>query len=68
MYSYGERVAVDTVDGFEAFVRRAERQARAHEAAFDLPGTAATPAALARHQWYMTDRRVTVELLLRAGG
>ena len=42
-YSYGERVAVDTVDSFERFVRRAENNARAHQALFDMPGTSAKP-------------------------
>jgi hypothetical protein len=32
MYSYGERVAVDVVDSFGPFVRRAESNARAHHA------------------------------------
>ena len=31
-YSYGERVAVHTVDSFEPFVRRAENHVRAHQA------------------------------------
>jgi hypothetical protein len=38
MYSYGERVAVDTVESFEPFVRRAEDSALAHQALFDVPG------------------------------
>ena len=37
MYSYGERLAVDTVDSFEPFVQRAESNALAHRAMFGLP-------------------------------
>ncbi len=32
MYSYGERLAVDTVDSFDPFVQRAEKNALAHQA------------------------------------
>jgi len=62
MYSYGERVAVDTVESFEPFVRRAEHHARAHEALFDVPGTSATPSSIGHREWYMADNLVTVEL------
>lgn len=65
MYSYGERVAVDTVDGFEPFVRRAENNARAHQALFDVPGTSATPFSIGHREWYMADNLVTVELHLK---
>jgi hypothetical protein len=66
MYSYGERVAVDTVESFEPFVRRAENNARAHQALFDVPGTSATSSAIAHREWYVADNLVTVELQLRA--
>lgn len=65
MYSYGERAAVDTVDSFESFVRRAERHARAHQALFAMPGTAASPFSIARREWYLADNLVTVELGLK---
>ena len=65
-YSYGERVAVDTVDSFEPFVRRAENHARAHQALFDMPGTSATPSSIRHREWYMADNLVTVELHLKA--
>ena len=64
MYSYGERVAVDTVESFEPFVRRAENSARAHQALFDVRGTSAIPAAIAHREWYLADNLVTVELQL----
>ncbi len=32
MYSYGEGLAVDTVDSFDPFVQRAEKNALAHQA------------------------------------
>lgn len=64
MYSYGERVAVDTVESFEPFVRRAENNARAHQAMFDVPGTSATPFSIGHREWYMADNLVTVELHL----
>jgi hypothetical protein len=63
-YSYGERVAVDTVDSFEPFVRRARNHARAHRALFDVPGTSAIPSSIGHCEWYMADRLVTVELHL----
>ena len=62
MYSYGERVNVDTVDSFEPFVRRAEDHARAHQALFGVPGTSAAPLSIARREWYVADNVVTVEL------
>lgn len=65
VYSYGERMAVDTVDSFEPFVRRAEEHARAHEALFDMPGTAATPSSIIHREWYAADNLVTVELRLK---
>ena len=64
MYSYSERVAVNTVDSFEPFVRRAENNARAHQAMFNVPGTSATPLSIGHREWYMADNLVTVELLL----
>jgi hypothetical protein len=60
MYSYGARVAVDTVDSFEPFVRRAENNARAHQALFDAPGTTATPFSIGHREWYMADHLATV--------
>jgi hypothetical protein len=66
MYSYGERVAVDTVDSFEPFVRRAENNARAHQARFDVPGTSATPSSIGHREWYIADNLVTVELHLKS--
>jgi hypothetical protein len=65
MYSYGERVAVDSVDSFEPCVRRAENHARAHQALFDVPGTSATRFSIRHREWYMADRLVTVELHLK---
>ena len=65
MYSYGERVAVDTVDSFEPFVRRAENNARAHQAMFDAPGTSATPSSIVHREWYRAHNLVTVELHLK---
>ncbi|MGB2712857.1 MAG: hypothetical protein WBC51_01670 [Vicinamibacterales bacterium] len=65
-YSYGERVAVNTVDSFEPFVRRAENHARAHEALFDMPGTSVTPSSIRQREWYIADNLVTVELHLKA--
>jgi hypothetical protein len=64
MYSYGERVAVDTVDSFEPFVRRAQNHARAYRALFDVPGTSAIPSSITHCEWYMSDNLVTVELHL----
>ena len=64
-YSYGERVAADTVDSFEPFVRRAENNARAHQALFDMPGTSAKPYSIGHREWYMADNLVTVELQLK---
>ena len=65
MYSYGERVAVDTVDDFQPFVRRAEHHARAHQALFDVSRTPATPSSIAHRDWYIADNLVTVELCLK---
>ena len=65
MYSYGERVTVDTVDSFEPFVGRAENNARAHQAMFGVPGTSAPPSSIVRREWYMADNLVTVELELK---
>jgi hypothetical protein len=65
MYSYGERVTVTTVDSFEPFARRAERNARAHQARFDMPGTSAKPYSICHREWYMADGLVTVELQLK---
>ena len=65
MYSYGERVAVDSVDSFEPFVRRAEHNARAHQALFGVQGTPGTPSSIGRREWYMADNVVTVELHLK---
>jgi hypothetical protein len=68
MYSYGERVAVDSVDSFEPFVQRAENNARAHQQLFDVPGTPALPFSIAHREWYMADNLVTVELHLNPKG
>jgi len=57
-------VAADTVDSFEPFVRRAENNARAHQARFDVPGTSASPFSIGHREWYMADSLVTVELQL----
>ena len=57
--------AVDTVDSFEPFVRRAENNARAHQALFDMPGTSAKPYPIGDREWYMADNLVTVELQLK---
>jgi hypothetical protein len=65
MYSYGERVAAATVDSFEPFVRRAEDNARAHEALFDAPGTSAVPSSIVQREWFMADNLVTVQLQLK---
>ena len=65
MYSYGERVAVDSVDSFEPFVRRAENNARAHQALFDVPGTSAKPYSIGHREWYIADNLVAVELQLK---
>jgi hypothetical protein len=65
MYSYGERVAVNAVDSFEPFVRRAENHARVHQARFDVPGLSATPSSIDHREWYMADNLVTVELHLK---
>ena len=64
-YSYGERTAVDTVDNFEPFVRRAEINARTHQARFDMPAASATPWSIVQREWYMADDFVTVELHLK---
>src|SRR5688572_27112042 len=64
MYSYGERM-VGTVDSFEPFVRRAENNARVHQALFDVPGTAAAPFSIGHREWYIADNLVTVELHLK---
>ena len=64
MYSYGERVAGDTVASFEPFVRRAEDYARTHQALFDVPGTSSMPYSIAHREWFMADNLVTVELHL----
>jgi len=64
MYSYGERVAADTVDSFEPFVRRAQNHARAYRALFDVAGTSAIPSSISHCEWYMADNLVTVELHL----
>ena len=65
MYSYGERVAVDTVDSFEPFVRRAENNARAHQALVDVLGTSPIPASIGLREWYMADNLVAVDLHLK---
>ena len=64
-YSYGERVAVDAVDSFEPFVRRAENHARAHQALFDVRDPSATPSSIDHREWYIADNLVTVELHLK---
>ena len=64
-YSYGERAAGDTVDSFEPFVRRAEENARAHQARFDVPAASATPCSIVNREWYIADNLVTVELHLK---
>ena len=64
MYSYGERVTGVAVDSFEPFVWRAENNARAHQALFDMPGTSAKPYLICHREWYMADNLVTVELQL----
>jgi hypothetical protein len=64
MYSYGERVATDAVDGFEPFVRRAEHHARAH-LALDRPGPLVARVPIVARQWYLADQLVTVELHLQ---
>jgi hypothetical protein len=66
MYSYGERVAMDTVDSFEPFVRRAEKNARAYQAIFDVSGTSQQPYAICHREWYSADNLVTVELQLKS--
>ena len=66
MYSYGERVAVHPVDGFEQFVWRTENHARAHKALVDVLGTSVIPSAIGFREWYMADDNlVTVELHLK---
>ena len=65
MYSYGERVAVDSVESFEPFVQRAEHNARAHLALFKMPGTSATASSIVHREWYKADNLVTVELHLK---
>jgi hypothetical protein len=65
MYSYGERVAVDTVDSYEPVVQRAENNARAYQALFDAPGTSARPSSIGHREWYKADNLVTVELHLK---
>ena len=65
-YSYGERVAVHTVDTFEPFVRRAENYARAHQALGEVLGTSPIPSSIGLREWYMADNLVTVELHLQA--
>lgn len=66
MYSYGERVAVETVDSFEPFVRRAEKNARAHQALLDVPGMSGTAFSIGHREWYIADNLVTVELHLKS--
>ena len=65
MYSYGERLAVDTVDSFEPFVQRAESNALAHQAMFGLPGTSVAPFSICHREWYRADSLVSVELHLK---
>ena len=65
LYSYGERLAVDTVDSFEPFVQRAESNALAHQAMFGLPGTSEAPFPICHREWYMADNLVSVELQLK---
>jgi len=64
MYSYGERVAGDTVESFEPFVRRAETDARAHQALPDVSGAPAAPLSISHREWYIAGNLVTVELHL----
>ena len=64
-YSYGERVAVHTVDSFEPFVRRAENHARAHQALVDAIGPSPIPASIGLREWYMADNLVAVDLHLK---
>ncbi len=64
-YSYGERVAVHTVDSFEPFVRRAENHARAHQALVDALGKSPIPASIGLREWYMADNLVAVDLHLK---
>ena len=64
-YSYGERVATDTVDDFEPFVRRAENHARAHRTLVNALGTSPIPSSIGLREWYMADNLVTVELHLK---
>lgn len=63
-YSYGERV-VHPVESFEPFVRRAENNARAHQALVDALGTSPIPACIALHEWYLADNLVSVDLHLK---
>lgn len=65
MYSYSERVAGDSVDSFEPFVRRAERNARAHQALSSEADPSVTPFEIGHREWYLADRLVTVELQLK---
>jgi hypothetical protein len=64
-YSYGERVAVPTVESFEPFVRRAEDHARAHRTLVAGLGTSPIPSSIGLREWYMADNLVTVELHLK---
>jgi hypothetical protein len=64
MYSHGERVAMDPVDSFAPFVRRAENHARAHQELCDVPGTSEQPFSIGHREWYIADKPVTVELHL----
>lgn len=65
IYSYGERVAMHTVDSFEPFVQRAENHARSHRALVGVLGTSPIPSSIALREWYMADNLVTVELHLK---
>ena len=64
-YSYGERVAAQTVDSFEPFVRRAENHARAHQALVNVLGPSPIPASIGLREWYMADNLVAVDLHLK---
>jgi hypothetical protein len=65
IYSYGERVAVPTVESFEPFVRRAEHHARAHQALVGGLGASPIPSSIGLCEWYMADNLLTVELHLK---
>jgi hypothetical protein len=47
MYSYLESLAVDAIETFTPYVRRAEESARAHQALFATPSASSTPFVVA---------------------